>query len=283
MIRTAALTCVVLLCFAANSVLCRLALAPKLIDPGSFTSVRVLSATAILGLVVWLRRSHSPGPIQINIRSVASLAAYLVFFSFAYVRLAAGTGALILFASVQLTMFSVALREGERFSRPGWTGFAMAILGLLYLLLPGVSAPDPIGALLMCISGIAWGWFSLLARDESRPVEANAVNFLCCLPLVGAINLYDHASVHLAPSGLGLAVLSGAIASGGGYVLWYRLLRELPAARAAAVQLMVPAIAALGGTIFLSEPVTLRLLVASIVMLGGIAIVLMQRSHRRAA
>lgn len=269
-----------LLCFAANSVLCRLALGPKLIDPATFTSVRVLSATAVLGAAAWLRRTSSPRARHINIGSVAALVAYLVCFSFAYVRLPAGTGALILFTAVQLTMFGVALREGERFSRSGWAGFVMTILGLLYLVLPGISAPDLLGSLLMSLSGIAWGCFSLLARGESRPVEANAINFLCCLPLAGAINLIDYASFHLTSGGLGLAVASGAVASGGGYVLWYRLLRDLPAARAAAIQLTVPSIAALGGVVFLSEPVTLRLLIASIVMLGGIAIVLLQRAPR---
>lgn len=278
MIRTTVLTCVVLSCFAANSLLCRLALAPQLIDPAAFTTVRVLSATAVLMVMVWLRRSLRTTRPRINPLSVASLAAYLVCFSFAYVRLEAGSGALVLFASVQLTMFSVALREGERFSPLAWAGLAVAFMGFVWLVLPGLSAPDPVGTLLMTISGVAWGSFSLLARGETDPVEANAFNFLCCVPLVLGISLYDAAGFHLEPMGGMLAMLSGAIASGGGYVLWYRLLRRLSAAKAATVQLAVPAIASLGGILFLSEPITSRLLVGSAAILGGLAIVL---SHRR--
>lgn len=268
-----------MLCFAANSLLCRLALAPSLIDPATFTSARVVSAAAMLSLVVWLRRRHLPKLAEANVRSVTALFGYLIFFSFAYTRLAAGTGALILFTAVQLTMFGVALREGERFSPMGWTGLAIAVVGLVYLVLPGVSAPDPVGAILMTISGVAWGAFSLLARGVDHPVEANAANFLCCLPLAVAVNLYGLADFHGAPVGLGLAMASGAVASGLGYVIWYLALRGLPAARAATVQLSVPAIAAFGGALFLSEPVTLRLLIASAAVLGGIAVVLAQRAR----
>ena len=163
-----------MLCFAANSLLCRLALAPKLIDPATFTSVRVLSAAAMLSIVVWLRRGHLPRLSYANPRSIAALFAYLVFFSFAYTRLSAGTGALILIGGVQLTMFCIALREGEKFSLLSWTGLGLALLGVLYLVLPGVSAPDPLGAALMAMSGVAWGFFSLLARGVDHPVESNA-------------------------------------------------------------------------------------------------------------
>ncbi len=268
-----------MLCFAANSLLCRLALAPNLIDAATFTTVRVLSATAMLAVVVWLRRRRLPSLAYAKAGSVLTLFGYLIFFSFAYTRLTAGTGALILFTAVQLTMFGVALREGERFTLLGWADLAIAILGLVYLVAPGVSAPDPIGAVLMAISGMAWGVFSLLARGADHPVEANATNFLCCLPLAAMVNLADLAHSHVAPAGLLLAVASGAIASGLGYVIWYLALRALPAARAATVQLSVPAIAAIGGALLLSEPVTLRLLVASGAMLGGIAVVLAQRSR----
>ncbi|MDA9466354.1 hypothetical protein XH87_17550 [Bradyrhizobium sp. CCBAU 53415] len=278
--QAAVLTTATMVCFAANSLLCRLALGPGLIDPASFTTVRVLAAVAILALVVWQSYGHLPSFAYAKVRSVAALFVYLICFSFAYVRLPAGTGALILFTAVQLTMFCVALREGERFSAAGWIGLSIASLGLVYLVLPGVSAPDPIGAVLIAMSGIAWGVFSLSARGVDHPIEANAINFLCCLPLAAAVNLWQLSDLHVTPIGLAYAIASGAIASGLGYVMWYVTLRYLTAARAASVQLSVPAIAAIGGALFLAEPVTLRLLLASPAMLGGIALVLAQRSKR---
>jgi drug/metabolite transporter (DMT)-like permease len=273
------LTSAAMLCFAANSLLCRLALAPQLIDPATFTSVRVLSAATMLSLVVWLRRRHFPRLSYANPRSIAALFAYLVFFSFAYTRLSAGTGALILIGGVQLTMFCIALHEGERFSLPSWLGLGLALLGVLYLVLPGVSAPDPLGAGLMAMSGVAWGFFSLLARGVDHPVESNADNLLCCLLPAALVNLYCLGDFTGTSAGLGLAVASGAIATGFGYIVWYLALRDLSAAHAATVQLSMPAIAALGGVAFLAEPLSLRLLIASAAMLGGIAIVVTQRAH----
>ena len=281
--RTLLLTCIAMLCFAANSLLCRLALAPDLIDPASFTSVRVAAACAMLIVVVWLKLRRLPRLRDAKLRSIAALFGYLVLFSFAYVRLDAGTGALILFGAVQLTMFVIALREGEPFPPLAWFGLAVAVAGLVWLLLPGASAPDPLGALLMALSGLCWGLFSLLARGASDPVENNATNFLGCLPPVLALNLAFAGEIHASPQGLALAIASGAVASGLGYVIWYFALAGLPATRAATVQLSVPAIAAIGGVMLLSEPVTLRLVIASVAMLGGIAIVLAQRSSAPAA
>jgi drug/metabolite transporter (DMT)-like permease len=281
--RTLLLTCVALLCFAANSLLCRLALAPDLIDPASFTSVRVAGACAMLIVVVWLKMRRLPRLRDAKLRSIAALFGYLVFFSFAYVRLDAGTGALILFGAVQLTMFAVALGEREPFPPLAWLGLAIAVTGLVWLMLPGASAPDPLGAFLMALSGLCWGLFSLLARGSSDPVENNATNFLGCLLPVLALNLAFAGEMHASAQGLALAVASGAIASGLGYVIWYFALAGLPATRAATVQLSVPAIAAIGGVMFLAEPVTLRLVIASVAMLGGIAIVLAQRSRAPAA
>jgi drug/metabolite transporter (DMT)-like permease len=278
--RTFALTCFAMLCFAANSLLCRMALAPELVDPATFTTVRVLSAVAMLVVVVWLRRQHLPRIKYAKAGSIAALFGYLIFFSFAYARLTAATGALILFGSVQLTMFGIALREGEHFSALSWAGLAIAVSGLVYLVLPGLSAPDPLGAVMMAISGISWGLFSLLARGADDPVEANATNFLFCLPPAMLVNVAFIGDFHATAGGLGLAIASGAIASGLGYVIWYFALRELPATRAATVQLSVPAIAALGGVALLSEPLTARLLIASAAMLGGVAIVLAQRASR---
>jgi drug/metabolite transporter (DMT)-like permease len=278
--RTALLTATAILCFSANSLLCRLALAPKLIDPATFTSVRVLSAAAMLGIVVWLRRQSLPRFVHASPRSIAALFAYLVFFSFAYMRLSAGTGALILIGGVQLTMFSIALWEGERFSPMSWAGLGAAIAGLVYLVLPGVTAPDPLGAALMALSGAAWGFFTLSARGAGDPVEVNASNLLCCIPPALLINLFWLTDFDSTAAGLALGVASGAVATGFGYIVWYLAVRELPATLAATVQLSMPAVVALGGVVILSEPLTLRLVVASTIMLGGIALVLVQRTNR---
>jgi drug/metabolite transporter (DMT)-like permease len=269
-----------MLCFAANSILCRLALAPGLIDAATFTTLRVLSAGAMLSLAVWLQRRRLPQLTQVNPLSAAALFAYLVFFSFAYMRLDAGSGALILIGAVQFSMFSVALCEGERFMAWQWAGLGMALSGLVYLVLPGVGAPDPFGAVLMTISGTAWGCFSLLARGAEDPVAANAHNFLWCLLPAVVVSLVGVHEFEATRIGLMLAAVSGAVATGFGYVIWYLALRDLPAAHAATVQLSMPALVALGGTAFLSEPLTARLLIASTAMLGGIALVLGQRVER---
>ena len=273
-----AFTAVAMVCFSANSILCRLALAPRRIDPATFTTLRVLSAAAMLSAVVWGQRRRWPRVADARPLSVAALFGYLVFFSFAYTRLGAGTGALVLIGAVQLTMFSVAFWEGEAFARLQWVGLGAAIAGFVYLVLPGVSAPDPLGAVLMALSGIAWGCFSLLARGADRPAEANASNFLCCLLPALVVNLSRWPSLEVTAAGALLATASGAIASGLGYIVWYLALRELPATRAATVQLSMPALVALGGAAFLAEPLTPRLVIASVAMIGGIALVVGQRA-----
>jgi len=217
--------------------------------------------------------------MQINPRSAAALFGYLIFFSFAYVRLDAGSGALILIGAVQLTMFSVAFHEGERFTPLQWGGLGLALFGFIYLVSPGVSAPDPLGAAMMTVSGAAWGCFSLLARGARDPVGENAGNFLWCLLPAVIVSLLGVQKFTAMPVGLILASVSGAVATGFGYVVWYLALRGLPAARAATVQLSMPVLVALGGTVFLSEPLTVRLLIASAAMLGGIALVLGQRGE----
>jgi drug/metabolite transporter (DMT)-like permease len=266
-----------MLCFAANSILCRLALAPKLIDAATFTTLRVLSAATMLTLIVWLQYRRLPRLSCANWLSVMALFGYLVFFSFAYLRLEAGTGALILIGAVQLTMFSIAFWEGERFTSAQWIGLSLALLAFIYLLLPGASAPAPSAAVLMMISGVAWGWFSLLARGAKHPLEVNASNLLCCLLPIVLVNSFTGHDLDATTAGVFLATASGAIATGLGYVVWYLALRGLPAAGAATVQLSMPAVVALGGTAFLSEPLSLRLVVASAALLGGIALVLKRR------
>ena len=275
-LRTIVLTAASMLCFSANSILCRLALVQGEIDPGTYTTLRVLSAALILGLAVYLERRRLPRLAQAKPLAVAALFAYLVFFSFAYKLVDAGSGALILIGATQFSMFSIAFWEGERFKPAQWVGLGMALFGFIYILLPGASA-HPLGAVLMALSGMAFGWFSLLARGVERPVEASASILLSCLLGAVAVNLLGVYEIVITPTGLMLAIASGAIATGFGYVAWFLALRDLPAARAATVQLSMPVLVALGGTAFLSEPLTLRLLISTAAMLIGIALVLGQR------
>ena len=277
--NTALLTSLAMIAFAANSVLCRLALGDGHIDAASFASVRVISGALALAIIV-LYRSAGPVPRDADWRAALALFVYMVLFSFAYLSLSAGTGALVLFGAVQLTMFVVALRSGEAFNAISWAGLMLAIAGLVYLVSPGITAPDPIGAILMAVAGIAWGIYSLLGRRATDPTRATAWNFLLSVPLVVVTSLIFMEQFHATPFGLVLAAASGVVASGIGYVTWYAALRGLAATSAATVQLSVPVIAAIGGVILLSEDVTLRLLIASATTLGGVAIVLMQRRVR---
>jgi drug/metabolite transporter (DMT)-like permease len=272
---TLSLTLIAMLAFAANSLLCRLALGAGHIDAASFATVRVVSGAVVLGLILLPRWRHKG--ISGDWRSAGMLFVYMVFFSFAYLSLGAGTGALILFGAVQLTMFIVAMRGGERFTLLSWVGLGLAILGLVYLISPGLTAPDLFGALLMTVAGIAWGFYSLLGRDATDPLHSTAGNFIYCVPMVVLVSLVFVDDFHTSPTGLMLAVASGGLTSGLGYAVWYAALRGLTATRAATVQLTVPAIAAFGGVALLSEQITLRLVLASVATLGGVWIVLAQR------
>ena len=275
------LTATAMLAFAANSILCRLALGQGLIDAASFTAVRVISGAVVLSVILWLRQK--PVQTAANWRSVVALFAYMASFSFAYLTLAVGTGALMAFGAVQLTMFTVALRSGEQFSMLSWAGLALAFAGLVYLVSPGLTAPDPLGAALMVIAGIAWGFYSLLGRAAADPVEATAWNFIYSVPLVIVTSLFFSGDFQVSITGVTLAVASGAIASALGYVIWYTALRGLRATTAATVQLSAPVIAAFGGVILLSEHMTLRLVLASALTLGGVALVLGQRAASKPA
>ncbi len=278
-VRTALLTTAAMIAFATNSILCRLALANPAIDPASFTSLRLASGAAALALIVGgMRGRYRAGG---DWTAAAMLFLYAVLFSFAYLYLTAGTGALILFGAVQLTMFAVGLRAGERFRPLSWLGLALAVAGLVYLVLPGVAAPSPLGAGLMAVAGVAWGVYSLRGRGTSDPLGATAGNFARAAPLALLVSAVFIADFDLTAGGAALAVASGALASGLGYVIWYAALGGLSATRAATVQLSVPVIAAFGGVLLLSEAITLRLLVSTVATLGGIALVLSQRGKKR--
>ncbi|MEM7542295.1 MAG: DMT family transporter [Pseudomonadota bacterium] len=277
--RTALLTTLAMLAFAANSLLCRLALRDDAIDPASFASARVIAGALTLVLIAlprW-RRHVAPKP---NWWATAMLFAYMVCFSFSYLTLNAGTGALILFGAVQITMFVVALRAGETFAPMAWTGFLLAVSGMIYLVLPGLAAPDPMGAALMAIAGLAWGLYTWFGRRVLDPLEGTAMNFIYAVPpvIVGSVMFVDVFNV--SPVGLVLAALSGAVTSGLGYAIWYTAVKGLNGTTAATVQLSVPVIAAFGGLALLAEPLTLRLMVASLATLGGIAIVLLQKPKK---
>lgn len=276
------LTAFTLVAFAANSLLCRLALGGDRIDPVSFTTVRLVSgALALIPISRIGVGAKAPPSAGGSWGSGCALFAYAAAFSLAYVSLSTGMGALILFGSVQATMLGAALRSGEHLGFAQWLGSAAAVSGLIYLVLPGLSAPDPFGAFLMCVAGVAWGLYSLRGKRVSAPVPMTAGNFLraASMSLVAIVaSAVAGASVHLKPSGILLALLSGIVTSGLGYVLWYKALRTLTTTQASVVQLLVPVLAALGGVAFLSERVPARLICASPLILGGVAIAVLKRA-----
>lgn len=276
--RTIGLTVVAMVAFAANSVLCRLALAQGAIDPASFTLIRIGAGTVMLWLI--LAASGKPKAARGGWSAALSLFTYAAAFSFAYVSLTAGAGALLLFGAVQATMVATGLVRGERPSRPQTLGFVLALAGLVALLLPGASAPPLVGAALMIVAGVAWGAYSLLGRAAADPLAATAGNFLRAPPLAALVAAAT--AFHgwkIAPEGVIYAALSGAVASGLGYSIWYAALRGLSPVQAASVQLSVPVLAALAGTATLGEAVSLRFALSSIAILGGIALVIAGRKR----
>jgi len=276
------LTTLAMIAFASNSLLCRAALKQTSIDAASFTFVRIFSGAAALWLIMRLRNApwKEPG----NWWSALALFAYAAAFSFAYKSLSAGTGALLLFGAVQATMISWGLGKGERLRGIQIAGLVVAVSGLVVLLFPGLSAPPLSGSILMLAAGLAWGIYSLRGKAEKNPASATAGNFLRAVPFALIISIISISKMHLDRAGIGYAVLSGAIASGVGYVIWYTALSDsmpvrLGPASAATVQLSVPVLAATGGILFLGEPITLRYLFASIAVLGGIALVVIERDR----
>lgn len=271
--RIALLTLLAMLAFAGNSLLCRLALKETDIDAASFTSVRLLSGALVLWLVARAR-----GPNRIGAGSWLSafaLFTYAISFSLAYLSLTAGTGALLLFGAVQVTMIGYGLWNGERLRPRQVVGLLLAVAGLVGLLLPGLAAPPLQGSALMLVAGMAWGVYSLRGKNAGDPTRATADNFLRAAPFALAFSAASLPWASLDLAGLGYAVASGALASGLGYAVWYTAIKGLQATEAASVQLSVPVIAAVGGIVLLGEPIALRSVLASIVILGGIALVVL--------
>jgi drug/metabolite transporter (DMT)-like permease len=279
MLATAVWTALALVCFSANSLLCRLALSHASIDAASFTAVRLISGAVTLAV---LARAAGRRPLAADVSwsSAAMLFLYAAPFSYAYGILTAGTGALLVFGAVQVTMILGAVRAGDRPNAGQWLGLATAFGGLIYLLLPGVTAPSHLGAALMLLSGVGWGLYSLRGRTARDPLAQTASNFARTVPMVLALSLVGYRSLHLEHAGVIYALLSGALASGVGYVLWYHAVPGLPGIAASIVQLPVPILTATGGVLFLAERITLRLGVAAVAVLGGVAFALIARARR---
>jgi drug/metabolite transporter (DMT)-like permease len=274
------LTLLAMIAFASNSLLCRAALKQTSIDAASFTLVRIMSGAAMLWLIMKIRRSPANSPVQQgDWFSALALFAYAAAFSFAYNSLSAGTGALLLFGAVQATMIFWGLRRGERLHAIQVGGLALAMAGLVALVFPGISAPPLNSSTLMIGAGVAWGVYSLRGKRHDNAVAATTGNFLRAVPFAAAASILLFPWTRLDRVGIGYALISGAITSGLGYVIWYNALPGLKAASAATVQLSVPMLAATGGILLLGEPITFRYFFASIAILGGIALVVIEK-HR---
>lgn len=277
--QTLALTTLAMFAFAGNSLLCRFALRETAIDAASFTSLRLASGALALALIVRFRGGGNVRRAG-DWRAALALFAYAASFSFAYRSLPAGTGALLLFGAVQVTMITQGLLKGERLGALQMAGFVAACGGLTALMLPGVHAPSLMASILMAGAGMAWGVYSLRGRGSKDPLAVNAGNFgrASVLTLILSGVLWPMAELD-AP-GVACAIVSGALTSGVGYAIWYTALRALSATQAAVVQLTVPVIAALGGVGLLGEALTLRLMVTSTIVLGGVAAVIVGASRR---
>jgi len=280
-IKIIAATVFALLAFASNSVLCRLALGENAIDPSSFTIIRLISGIIILMAVMQLSEKSN----NVKLKSKGSwLAASMLFiyaiaFSFGYVSLDTGTGALILFGSVQITMIITSVISGNKLHISEWLGLLIAFSGFVYLIIPDLVTPSLMGFMLMTISGVAWGFYTLLGRTSQSPLSDTVYNFLRTSPFILVLIFFGLNDIHLTYTGIVLAVLSGAIASGLGYFVWYIALKGLSVTQAAVVQLFVPIIAATGGVIFTHELITLRLIESSALVLGGILMVILGRYY----
>lgn len=276
-LRLAIATSLAMIAFAGNSLLCRIALKQTSIDAATFTTVRIASGAIALWLIVWLRARSTRGG---SWPAATVLMAYAICFSLAYISLPAATGALLLFGAVQVTMIGYGLWSGERLRAIGVVGVVCAFGGLIVLVLPGVAAPSLIGSVLMLAAGVGWGVYSLLGkRATGDPTGTNAGNFLRAIPISCAFSACALPWMSIDGVGVTYAVASGAITSGIGYAIWYAALPALQATQAGIVQLSVPLLAALGGIVLLGEPVNIRIGIAAIAILGGIALVIVGKKR----
>lgn len=288
-VKTAIYTAFALLAFAGNSVFCRLALGGGAIDAASFTVIRLLSGVFVLLVITALMVKGSdvkPGA-ESDVEKMSKgswqagfmLFLYALTFSYAYVSLDTGTGALILFGAVQITMILISLFRGTRLHYSEWLGMIVAFAGFVYLVAPALNTPSLAGFVLMTVAGIAWGGYTLKGRGSVNPLADTHYNFLRTIPFILIVAVLTFQNIDITPKGAILAVLSGAVASGIGYAVWYQALRGLSATQAAVLQLLVPVIAATGGVIFTDESISLRFIIASVLVLGGIMMVVLGRYY----
>jgi drug/metabolite transporter (DMT)-like permease len=279
LLKTLIFTVFALIAFAANSVLCRLALGENTIDASSFTSIRLLSGALFLLIILKFNNKRNRSSTKGSWSAAAMLFLYALTFSFAYITLDTGTGALILFGSVQITMILLSLISGNRFHLTEWIGVIISFVGFVYLVLPGVTAPSVTGFSFMTLAGIAWGVYTLKGRSSVNPLTDTAYNFLRSIPFVIILAVSTFQYTHISSDGILLAILSGGFMSGIGYTIWYIALGGLSATQAAVVQLSVPVIAAFGGVIFVSEQISLRLTLSALLILSGILMVILGRYY----
>jgi drug/metabolite transporter (DMT)-like permease len=270
-------TAFALTAFAANSVLNRLALGGNTIDAGSYITLRLVSGAITLWLINAVSKRNIGWILRGSPLSAFYLFLYGVCFSFAYRSLTSGMGAFILFGTVQTTMLTVLLRRGEKPHVSEWVSLTIALSGLIYIVFPGLSAPDPLGAFLMTVAGMAWAFYTLRGKGVKDPLETTATNFIFSVPMIFCIYFLNLPKTHISTEGVVYAVASGAIASGVGYVIWYAALRGLTTTQAALLQLSVPVIAAFGGIIFLSETMTTRLMIGGVLIIGGVTLALVSK------
>jgi len=273
------LTGLALVAFAANSVLCRLALGNEAIDAAGFTIIRLLSGAITLIIIVGTARNTKGVTTKGSWAAGLMLFLYATTFSYAYISLDTGTGALILFGSVQITMILLSLISGTRLHLTEWAGVIIAFTGFTYLILPGVTTPSVTGFILMTVAGIAWGIYTLKGRGSKNPLMDTAYNFLRTTPFVALLTISTFNNMHYSSDGIIMALLSGGITSGIGYTIWYIALGGLSSTQAAVVQLSVPVIAAFGGVVFVSEAITIRLAISAAMVLGGILIVILGKYY----
>lgn len=265
-----------MIAFAANSVLCRFALAQNQIDPMSFSTLRVLSGVLVLSLlfVIAKRNSNIPIPLNWELKNGFYLAVYIVGFSLAYVKIDAGVGALLLFGTVQFTMVMYGLCHGEKINFKRALGLVLALVGIGVLLLPGANAPSVVYSMLMVISGIAWAAYSLSGKNSPHPLSSTFSNFVLAVPFVVMAGFLFAQDIHINLQGFMLAVVSGGLASSAAYVLWYSILKHIDRIMASTVQLSVPCLAIIGGSLFIGESIGLRILLSSTMVLCGILLVI---------
>ncbi len=273
-LKTIAYTCFSLIAFAGNSILCRLALGENKLDAASFTIIRLLSGIVMLFLMSKIFNVKNSSTTKRNYISSCVLFLYAVTFSYAYISLDTGTGALILFGAVQITMILASLTFGNRLQVSEWMGIVTAFSGFVYLVKPSLTTPSLTGFILMTISGMAWGIYTLRGKGSKQPIHDSASNFLYTFPFILALLIIEFKNTNLSQQGIILALVSGAITSGVGYTVWYMAVRRLSTMQASVVQLLVPIIAATGGVIFANEVISMRLILSSIMIFGGIVFVL---------